>query len=276
MGNTKSEAEAERVRRERAHWDAVAATEAASHPDALLVRENDLHDRLKPWLDYLDLPAITTRLFDRLGDLSGRTVLDLGTGNGFLAVALALRGAKVIAVDVSPSSHALARRRSELSGVADRIEFRLASAENTGLPEASCDAACGLFVLHHTNLEDSARELGRVLKPGAPAAFIETLAFNPALSAARAVLAGRFGIEKASSEDEAPIGRRGLARLRARFPGRVEVEMPVTVCFRMLCYLETLQGPRSAAALHGMDRVLGRMSGLGWLSYFGIVGMNRT
>lgn len=275
MSEIKPEADAARLDREVSHWDAIAAAEATHAAADLLVRPTDLHDGLKPWLDYLDLPAITAHLLRHLGPLEERTILDLGTGNGFLAAALALRGAKVVAVDISPASLRLARQRAELSGVAERIEFRLAPAEATGLADASCDAACGLFVLHHTDLAASSREIGRVLKPGGPAAFVETLAFNPVLSAARALLTGRFGIEKASSDDEAPISRAGLARLRAGFPGRVEVAMPATVCARMGCYLPALQGARPAAVLRGVDRALGRVPGLGWLSYFGVVTMQR-
>src|SRR4051794_14579685 len=222
MSDGKADPDAGRIDREVSYWDAVAEAEAAHATEDLVVRRTDLHDGLKPWLDYLDLPAINERVLNRLGELEGRTVLDLGTGNGFLAAALALRGAKVVAVDISPASLDFARHRAELSGVADRIDFRLAPAEETGLPDVSCDAACGLFVLHHTDLDASSREIGRVLKPGAPAAFVETLAFNPILSAARAVLTGRFGIEKASSDDEAPISRAGIARLRTGFPGRID------------------------------------------------------
>lgn len=275
MAVERTDPDVARMDREVSHWDAIAATEASYDQEQLLVRPADLHDGLKPWLDYLDMPRITAHVLARLGELEGRTVLDLGTGNGFLAAALALRGARVIAVDISSASLELARRRAELSGVADRIEFRLAPAEDTGLADASCDAVCGLFVLHHTDLDASAREIGRVLKPGASAAFVETLAFNPVLSTARAVLTGRFGIEKASSDDEAPIGRAGVARLRASFPGSVGVTMPATVCFRMLCYVPALQGERPAAVLRVMDRILGRLPGLGWMSYFGVVGMRR-
>lgn len=54
-----------------------------------------------------------------------RTALDLGTGSGCLAVALALHGAKrVWAVDSSPRALAFARRNAERHGVADRVVFR--------------------------------------------------------------------------------------------------------------------------------------------------------
>lgn len=55
-------------------------------------------------------------------DLRGRTLFDAGCGTGSLAVEAAVRGARVTAVDVSPTLIDVARRRTpaELAG---RIEF---------------------------------------------------------------------------------------------------------------------------------------------------------
>src|SRR5262249_5701670 len=52
-------------------------------------------------------------------------VLDVGTGSGCLAVAVAYRqkSARVTAVDVSEEALAVARRNAERHGVADRIQF---------------------------------------------------------------------------------------------------------------------------------------------------------
>ncbi|WP_211861308.1 class I SAM-dependent methyltransferase [Neoroseomonas soli] len=266
---------ADRIDRESAHWDAIAAAELAEHGEALPVRPEDLHDRAKPWLPFLDLPALTTRVFDRLGDMRGRRILDLGTGNGFLATALALRGAEVVGVDVSGAALDFARQRAERSGVGDRVTFRQASAEETGLPDVSCDAACGLFVLHHTRLDAAAAELSRVLRPGAPAAFVETMAYNPVLSAARRLLPGRFGIEKASTDDEAPLSPAAMRRFGEVFQGSIAVEWPAVVCARMLCYLPFLRGRFASGVLRAADRGLGMVPGMGRASYFGVVSLRR-
>ncbi len=54
-------------------------------------------------------------------------VLDLCTGSGALAVALAkeLPAARVVATDISPDAVALARKNAERNGVADRVEVRV-------------------------------------------------------------------------------------------------------------------------------------------------------
>ena len=54
-------------------------------------------------------------------------VLDLCTGSGVIAIALAreLAAARVVAVEVSPQAAALARRNAERNRVADRVEVRV-------------------------------------------------------------------------------------------------------------------------------------------------------
>lgn len=53
-------------------------------------------------------------------------VVDVGTGSGALALAIAKRqeSARVIAIDVSPEALAVARENAESLGLADRVEFR--------------------------------------------------------------------------------------------------------------------------------------------------------
>ena len=55
-----------------------------------------------------------------------RSILDLGTGSGCIAVSLAtyLPGVRVLASDVSEAALTIARRNAARHGVAERIEFR--------------------------------------------------------------------------------------------------------------------------------------------------------
>ena len=57
------------------------------------------------------------------------TILDVGTGSGCLAVALAREfpGAQILATDVSPAAIRVAKRNAAINGVADAVDFRQTS-----------------------------------------------------------------------------------------------------------------------------------------------------
>lgn len=59
-------------------------------------------------------------------DLSGQRVLDAGCGTGTLSLALARRGAHVIAVDISPTLVDLAKKRTECEIGSGSVEFHVA------------------------------------------------------------------------------------------------------------------------------------------------------
>jgi release factor glutamine methyltransferase len=72
-----------------------------------------------------DSEWLVTHALELLKPLESPRVLDLGTGSGCLAIALALRhrGAQLTAVDLSPDALAVARRNAERHKVTDRIRF---------------------------------------------------------------------------------------------------------------------------------------------------------
>jgi magnesium-protoporphyrin O-methyltransferase len=65
--------------------------------------------------------------------LEGATVLDAGSGTGALALALAARGARVTAVELSPTLSALARERAGVD--ADRVRFVVGDMSDPALGE---------------------------------------------------------------------------------------------------------------------------------------------
>lgn len=65
--------------------------------------------------------------FYLLGDVRGKTILEYGCGDGMNTVVLSKRGAKVVALDLSPELLELARKRSMLNHC-DRTTFVLGSA----------------------------------------------------------------------------------------------------------------------------------------------------
>jgi release factor glutamine methyltransferase len=68
-------------------------------------------------------------------------VLDIGTGSGCLAVAIARqhKGAKVTAIDISKPALVLARRNAEKHKVADRVQFEWGDVFSALVPDARFD-----------------------------------------------------------------------------------------------------------------------------------------
>jgi ubiquinone/menaquinone biosynthesis C-methylase UbiE/acyl-coenzyme A thioesterase PaaI-like protein len=99
------------------------------------------------------------------GPLEG-PALDVGTGKGLLATALARMGLDVVSVDVDAFEQATAAVLAAEVGVRDRIRFVRGDATHLPFPDAHFGCAAMFDVLHH--LADPApvlREMARVVKP---------------------------------------------------------------------------------------------------------------
>lgn len=71
--------------------------------------------------------ALLLRALDLLALGEGDRACDVGTGTGLAALAMARRGARVVAVDVNPAAARLARANAARNGLAPRIDVVLAS-----------------------------------------------------------------------------------------------------------------------------------------------------
>lgn len=98
-----------------------------------------------------------------LDPVAGRTVLDVGTGTGRAAIALARRGAVVTGVDASAEMLTVARRTADAAKVS--VTFAQDDAHRLNYPDASFDAVICLRVLMHTpDWRQSLGELCRVAR----------------------------------------------------------------------------------------------------------------
>ncbi len=104
--------------------------------------------------------------------LPGQDVVDIATGTGAAARALAARGARVIGIDASPALLAEAARLAAADGLT--VDWRHASAEDTRLPDASADAVIVAQAWHWFDRPRAASELRRILRPGGGIAIIYT------------------------------------------------------------------------------------------------------
>lgn len=99
-----------------------------------------------------------------LGDIEGRLILDAGCGDGYLARALAARGARVVGMDMGPRLIETARHRDPTG----TIEYRVANLTSP-IPDSinRFDAIASNLVLN--DVEDYrgfAAALAAMLKPG--------------------------------------------------------------------------------------------------------------
>jgi len=148
--------------------------------------------------DYRNKNAWREHMFNFLGSLVGRTVLDLGCGYHPTPIYFALAGARrVYACDVSPKAVDFIRTLAESAGVSESVVGLVCAAEQLPLADACVDVIHGEAVLHHLQVASAGPELARVLKPGGKAAFKDPLGQNPVLEFARDYLPYRW---KASSK----------------------------------------------------------------------------
>lgn len=100
-------------------------------------------------------------LFQLLGDIKGKTILDLGCGGGFFAAQCKERGANVIAVDYAKSAVAFARDRFPT------LDVRVASAYTLSeFQENQFDSVLLIDVIEHVSDQQSVlKEIQRIMKP---------------------------------------------------------------------------------------------------------------
>ncbi len=148
---------------------------------------------------------------ETLGELRGRTLLDVGCGLGEAAVYFALLGAEVTATDISPGMCATARRLAECNGV--RIATHVSAAENLGLPaDRKFDVIYTGNTLHHVDIAATIPRLLQHLKPGGVFVSWDPVAYNPVINIYR-----RRAMQ-VRTVDEHPLRLADIRAVRAHFP----------------------------------------------------------
>lgn len=162
--------------------------------DALGERERAFHNELYSQTSWEEGPRSATLKYysavkhnrEYFRDLiaahgAGKSILEIGCGDGGYMFDFARTSARVCGIDVSDVGVESARRKAEELGI-DNMEFQVMDAEALAYPDATFDVVYGAGVLHHLNIDRSCREIVRVLKPTGVAIFTEPLAHNPLIN----------------------------------------------------------------------------------------------
>jgi SAM-dependent methyltransferase len=181
-------------------------------------------------------------MLERHVDLHDRDAVDIGCGAGALARAIAVAGARVVALEVSQEQMAPALAADGGSGV----RYMVGCAQALPLADGSVDIALFMRTLHHVPVEDmtqALQEARRVVRPGGTVYVAEPLSEGDFWSltsiiedevevrqAAQSALARApaIGLEPLSTlEYEVPVRLAGLDQFReltvAVEPSRAEV-----------------------------------------------------
>ncbi|MEA2518564.1 MAG: hypothetical protein QOF49_644 [Chloroflexota bacterium] len=153
-----------------------------------MTEQADRYDRIAAgyarWWAPVIAPAALTVLdqIDAAVAAGATRILDVGTGTGTLAIAAVRRWpqVRVTAIDASGEMVHAASDEADRVLSADqrsRLDVRIAFADDLEIADASIDAAMSSFVLQLVpNRARALREVRRVLRPGAPFAWVSWLA----------------------------------------------------------------------------------------------------
>lgn len=192
--------------------------------EARIASERDFHDA---WAAGEDVGSIDVRaaneactapemryITQRLGDINGKRLLDVGCGLGEASVYFAIRGADVTSADLSQGMLDATARLAHANGV--RVQPHLASAEDMRLPPgAKYNIIYAGNLLHHVDIEETLVRIKPHLAPGGMFITWDPLAYNPVINVYRAMAT------EVRTPDEHPL-KWGDIKLFQKYFGTVE------------------------------------------------------
>jgi arsenite methyltransferase len=173
-------------------WTPGHCTRGALHAAALALHRAHPEDSVMPGMLYdnkaaaqleeayatSDMIAQREELRRTLRASPGETILDLGSGPGFLACELAQEvGAtgRIVAVDISEDMNAISSKRIATVGLGAGVEILKGDATALAFADATFDAAASMQVIEYLADPDAAlNQLARVLRPGGRLVIVDT------------------------------------------------------------------------------------------------------
>ena len=182
---------------------------------------------------------------ERLAPQVGERVLDVGCGNGALALAVAPRVGEVVGLDISGPMLDCARRRAVDAGLAN-VTFEKGDAQVHPLPEGGFDAAMSRFgVMFFEDPAAAFANIGQGLRPGGRMVFAvwQRLFDNEWITAPMGAALAHVPMPELPSDPFAP-GPFSLAepdRVRSVFTEAGLADVDVTAADMQACYGATVE-----------------------------------
>ena len=146
---------------------------------------SSVYDKKEAYLNSFEKGAV----FELLGDVKCKKILDVGAGTGRLAIPLAKMGAKVTACDVSEEMLKRLRNKTKIKN----LETVVADAEVLPFPEQKFDVVIATFFIIH--LKDPKRFFAEVYRELRPRGIFLVTNINQKDPPAIKTLAGEIKIE---------------------------------------------------------------------------------
>jgi SAM-dependent methyltransferase len=217
-------------------------------------------------------------ILERIGDLRGKKLLDIGVGLGESSVYFALRGAEVTAIDISPLMIEKVVRLGQRYGV--NVEGRVSDGEDLNAPADTYDFVYLANTIHHVqNRAELFEQMSRALKPGGFFFSYDPIAYNPVINVYRRMATG------VRTPDESPLTVADLKLAQKCFSnvGHREFWLSALLLF-VKYYLKDRVHPNADrywkrilretpeslwwwVPLRSLDRILTRIPGLRWLAW---------
>ncbi len=116
------------------------------------------------WAEDLTPSLFAQQFVEELRETGGKTVLEIGCGNGRDSIFFARAGLQATAIDMAPGAVELARQNVANAGVA--ADIQVGNANTLTFSNGAFDGVFSLSVLHASDLTKSTQEIARVLKTG--------------------------------------------------------------------------------------------------------------
>lgn len=148
-------------------------------------------------------------ILEKLGNIQGKKLLEIGCGLGEASVYFAKKGADVTASDLSGGMLKVALELAKKHNVT--IKTLKSPSDKIEVEDEYFDIVYAGNLLHHVNIDTTLKEVSRVLKKGGMFVSMDPLAHNPAINIYRNIA------KDVRTEDEHPLKMRELKLFKKYF-----------------------------------------------------------